>query len=208
MSQGQTYRVSWYMAVAHRQCSFTLDFRQTSATPDDDKADDVCHALENALRVPLEAAQGGNVQNTRIQARRLDEPSCPGRVMLVGSVGQPLTDSLPSNCAAVFSIFQGVEDANHNGRFYLPGIGIAHSANNVWEATPFLDTLAPNIAAAIHPGILNPAPPNGVYQLVVCTNQNLPFDPANVHVSTACMVRPQVFSQRPRTTSFERIALV
>lgn len=204
MASGDIYSLRYEIGVAGRRTTNTLWYKQISSDPTDSSPTQLLNSFDFSATAALRAVIADECTLCTYLVTPKSTADPPAQQIFGGTAGLGGSNVLPSNKAWVLSLLQTTLPARHNGRIYVPGLSQENQDGNV--LTPvFRDGAATTFRDAIGPTVDDGDPLNGEYELGVYTIHSVPFNPAEVVTSTGRVVKPQVFSQRPRQTRLQRV---
>jgi len=204
MSQNDIFRVTVHVGVSGRATTFAHYWRQTSTEPSFSNPTHLLVAWETFVREDLMDCLSTGAQVSQVTAHQMVTPGVPATSLYGDNTGNIPGPTLPPNKALVLSILQPDIEPKHNNRIYLPGTTEGSTDGNIFTQT-FRDGPVTTFRDKLLSTIDDGDPGNGTYVLQAYTNQGPSPVETDFKSVSGIVIRPQVFSQRPRTSRNERI---
>jgi len=181
--------------------TFSQDYQQISGSNDADTLDKACVRWNVDSSAQLEAmlAQTAFINECEMQpATGVDE--VPGLLQFVNRIGDVVSDSLPTNVAAIISQLTNSPNSRANGRIFLAGIPESAMENGIMSAA--YSTLVQTFATSMQGNLVVTGPPAAEFKPVVISRYlngalRIPPVPHDIVANTA---KRQLRQQRRRTT--------
>lgn len=192
MAVDDLYQVTVVCGVNGQRVVNVMHFREGLDCTDDVPARSICAAYEDVALPLLTACLAPEAAVECIYARRIaPTPGIPFLIVETSSPGELGTECVPSNAAAVISLYTSLASRSGRGRQYISGVPEDYVADGVMEAP--LVTALEAYAQALIDGIAAPAPYDGAW--VLCIYSPLLDDSNDVEFK---VVSPSMGSMRSR----------
>jgi len=200
MAADDIYQVTLVSTVSDQRVVNQWHFKEVDACTDEIPAHSVAAMFEEVFIPPLFLALSIEAVGQCIYCRRLDPaPHIPYLLVLEAVIGDISGDAVPSNAAAVMSIYSVEFGRSGRGRSYISGIPESGVTGSLINDTQ-MDLLEDFSDLFINAGHVPPAPFDGSWKPVVWSPKN-----SEAHNLVESNFSPSMGSMRSRRQPYGMI---